>query len=165
MKNKQSGLSLLEILVVITIFSILGVVVTRSVLLTIQGSKKTESLVKVRENVDFAMTVIERQIRNADSITACPLSDPDIFSYSDSTGKTTTFSCVNIAGADGYIASGSGRLTNDTIKLTACSFSCTPGTSNNPSSVSVIVTAEDKSTVTGATSSFSTTNTIYLRNY
>ena len=96
----QKGMSLLEILVVVAIFSILGVIVTRSVLLTLRGSKKSESQVKVRENVNYALAVIERQLRNADSIVTCP-NDP---SFSDNLfSKFTAF----------------GRITPATSKITA----------------------------------------------
>ena len=62
-KKTLKGMSLLEILIVVAVFSILGVIVTRSVLLTLRGSKKSESQVKVRENVSFSLGVIERQLR------------------------------------------------------------------------------------------------------
>jgi len=72
MKTKtNSGLSLIEILIVITIFAVIGILSTRSVFLTLRGAKKSDSLVRVRENVNNALSVIERQIRNSEKVT-CP---------------------------------------------------------------------------------------------
>lgn len=163
--NKQTGMSLLEILVVVTIFAVLGVLVTRSVLLTLQGSRKTEALVKTRENLNFAMSVMERQIRNADSIIQCPNADPKILDYTDADGATTSFTCTNIATADGYIASGSARLTNDSINVLTCQFGCTIGSSTNPSSVTIDISATDKTATGVQNATVSVSNKIYLRNY
>ncbi len=164
-QKSQQGVSLLEILVVVTIFAILGVVVSRSVLLTLQGSRKTESIVKVRENLSYAMNIIERQVRNADSIPACPLTDPNTLTYTDTFGQSTSFTCVNIGQETGNVASGSARLTNDSITVTACSFACEPGTVNNPASIVVDITAVDRNALSSSTSSVSLSNKIYLRNY
>lgn len=165
----QRGLSLIEILIVITIFAVLGVIVTRAVALTLQGSKKSESLVSVRENLDYSMSVIERQIRNADSIPVCPNPDPKVLSFIDQNGNTTSLSCINTGLADSYVASGSGalatRLTDDSIIISTCSLNCSLGDSSNPSYVDISIQAQS-ATLTGAQNSSVTTNTrIYLRNY
>lgn len=161
----QKGMSLLEILVVVTIFAVLGVLVTRSVLLTLQGSRKTEALVKTRENLNFAMNVMERQIRNANAITECPNADPSILNYTDADGNSSSFTCTNISTQNGYIASGSASLTNDSINVLSCQFSCTPGTSINPPSVTITVSATDKTASGIQNSTVSVSNKIYLRNY
>lgn len=164
--NKQIvGMSLLEILVVVAIFAILGVITARSVFLTLQGSKKTESLVKVRENLNYALAIIERQIRNADDIPACPNPDSSLLNYTDSIGEPASFSCIDIGTDDGHIASGSARITNDRVNVTTCSFSCSIDNANNPPSVTVMLEAKDKSGTGAETSSVSVTNQIYLRNY
>lgn len=102
-KKMNKGLSLLEILVVITIFSVLGILVSQSVILTVRGTKKSESLVSVRENVNYAMGVIERQVRNSDKI-VCEESTETNLSYVDQEGNASDFWCV-IGGNDSYIAS------------------------------------------------------------
>ncbi len=163
--QQSKGMSLLEILIVVAIFAILGVITTRAVLLTLQGSKKSESLVKVRENIDYSLGVIERQLRNADSVTECPNSDTNIISYKDQEGNTSTFSCVNMGSADPYVASASARLTNNEVKITSCSFVCEPGTSVNPPVVSVTIEAQDANATGIETSKVSATTQIYLRSY
>jgi len=162
---KQKGMSLIEILVVVSIFAILAIITTRSVLLTLQGSKKSESLVKVRENLGYSMGVVERQIRNANAIAECPNSDANVVNYTDQNGNPASFSCVNVGSTNAYVASGSARLTSTEITVTSCSFVCTPGTSANPPLVSVTLEAKDAAAVGIQNSSVSTTTQIYLRNY
>ena len=111
------GFSLLEILVVITVFSMLAILTTQAVILTLKGTKKSESLTKVRANIDYSLAVIERNIRNADSIVECPNTDQTIISYTDENGSITSFSCANDSDG-GYIASASGRLTNSEVDVT-----------------------------------------------
>lgn len=166
-KRYEHGLSLIEILVVVTIFAILGIITTRAVFLTLQGSKKSESLVHVRENLDYSMGVIERQLRNANSVDVC--SNPNEIDYTDSDGNPGSFSCVGIGTLDSYIASGSGqltqRLTSNTIGITSCSFSCTTGISTNPTAVSIDITAQDASAVGIQSATVNSTTQVSLRSY
>lgn len=166
MKSKKNiasviGFSLVEILIVISIFSIIGVLTTRTVLLTMRGAKKSDSQVRVRENVNYALSVIERQIRNSESVT-CTASTT-IFNYISLEGTSTSFSCVT-AGSDKYIASGSGRLTSSDVVITSCSFVCTK-TGNNPATVKISIEAND-ATATGIEKGSVTAETeIVTRNY
>lgn len=64
----HSGFSLIEILVVISIFAVIGILTTRSIFITLRSARKSDSLVRVRENVNYAMGIIERQIRTAESV-------------------------------------------------------------------------------------------------
>ncbi len=163
--TNEKGVSLLEILVVTAIFAILGIITTRAVLLTIGGSKKTESLIKVRENLSNSMGIIERQLRNADSIVECPNSDSTVISYVDQQGNTTSFSCVGLGTGDPYVASGSARLTSNQIKITGCSFTCVSGGAANPSSVSISLDAQDAGLSGLQSAKVSTSTQIFLRNY
>lgn len=156
---KVPGFSLIEILIVITVFAVLGVIVTQAVVLTLQGSKKSESSVAVRENLDYSMSVIERQIRNADAVD-CVNSTLSNLVYTDQQGNQSSFSCNGSS-----VASGSAILTNSTVSVTGCSFSCVSGTSTNQPYVDVALTAQS-ATLTGAQASKVTANTrIYLRDY
>ncbi|MDO8341336.1 MAG: type II secretion system protein [Candidatus Woesebacteria bacterium] len=134
------GFSLIEILIVISIFSVVGILSTRAILLTMRGAKKSDSQVRVRENVNYALSVIERQIRSSESVT-CTASTT-ILNYVSLEGTSATFSCVT-AGTDKYIASGSARLTSGDIVITSCSFDCTQADQNKPPIVKVSIVAED----------------------
>lgn len=159
----SSAFTLIEILIVIAVFAILGVLATRAILLTLRGSRKSESVVRVRENVNYALAVIERQLRNAESINTSTCTGGRV-DYTDQNGVSGSFVCTNI-GAAGYIASGSARLTSSDVAVTACSFGCTAASGNVLPSVSVNVTAQD-ATATGVESAqVSSSTQIFLRTY
>ena len=158
------GFSLLEILVVITVFSMLAILTTQAVILTLRGTKKSESLTKVRGNIDYSLAVIERNIRNADSIVECPNTDQTIISYTDENGSITSFSCASDSDG-GYIASASGRLTNSEVDVTSCSFVCEDAVGETNPAVTVSVSARDSvlSALEGGEITISTK--IFLRSY
>lgn len=168
----ERGMSLMEVLVVITIFAVLGILVTQSVVLTLQGSRKSESIVKARENLDYSLSIIERQIRSASSVYSdssytapCPNTNPRAIYYLDQNGSRGSFSCVNTGADNSYIASGSARLTNDAVKVTSCSFVCTPGTATNPPLITVDVALKEAWASGVQSANVSATTQIYLRNY
>ena len=162
--NKK-GISLIEILVVITVFSILGILASRAVLLTIRGTKKSDSLIKVRGNLDYSMAVIERQLRNASQVSPCPNTDGLILDYLDAEGVAASFSCHDI-GTEGYVASGSARLTSDEIKVTSCSFICTPSSfAGLPPSISITLVGEDAIASGVESARVTVTSQVLLRTY
>jgi type II secretory pathway pseudopilin PulG len=163
MKKFEKGISLLEILVVVSIFAVLGILITRSVLLTLGGGKKSESLTRIRENLSYSVGIIERQLRNANSITPCPNPNPLTISYIDINGNAATFSCNDI-GTEGYIASGEARLSSDAVNVTDCSFICATG-SGTPSSVTISLEAEDASASGVENATVTTKTQVFLRNY
>jgi prepilin-type N-terminal cleavage/methylation domain-containing protein len=162
---KEKGMSLLEVLVVVAIFAILGILVARSIILTLQGSQKSESLVRVRENLDYSLSIIERQIRSANSVTPCPNIDTNVINFIDQNGVASSFSCVNPGLADSYLASGSARLTNDNVGIVSCTFSCTNSGSSNPPLVTIDLTVKDASSSANQQTSVTASTQIYLRNY
>lgn len=161
-KNINKGFSLVEILIVITIFAVIGLLSTRSVFLTLRGAKKSDSLVRVRENVNYSLSIIERQLRNSESVT-CPNPSTNILNYVSLEGTATTFSCVT-AGTDKYIASGSARLTSSDIIVSSCAFTCTVGV-NTPPSVKITVEAVDANSTTVEKGTVTTQTEIVVRNY
>lgn len=159
----NSGISLMEILIVIAIFAVLGVIVSSSLVLTIQGTRKSEALQRVRENLNYSVSVIERNLRNANAITDC--TNPLSVTYLDQYGKISSFSCVGVGGSDSYIASDSARLTSNNVQITGCSFVCTEPTDlSSPPMVTIDISAKD-SIFSGANSaSMNAQSKIYLRN-
>ena len=160
----RKGLSLIEIIMVVAIFSILGVLISRIILTTLRGSNRSDSLIRVRENLDYAVAVMERQIRNAEDATPCPNVDPLRVDYQDSNGVSTYFACANV-GTTGYIASGSARLTSSEVNVTFCSFVCSPAQGNVPPSVSFNLEAKDLNATGIEAASVTTSTKIYLRTY
>jgi type II secretory pathway pseudopilin PulG len=164
LKNVR-GISLLEVLVVVSIFAVLGILVTQSIILTLQGAKKSESIIRARENLDYSLSTIERQIRNANSVTPCPNLDTSIINYLDQNGVANSFSCVNTGQIGSYVASGSAHLTGDAVTVVDCSLACTLGGENNPSLVKIDLTLKDASASGIQSANVSASTQIYLRNY
>src|SRR3990167_11388670 len=106
-KKIEKGFTLIEILVVITIFSVLTILVTQTIIFSLRSTKKSESLNQARQNLDYAAQIVERHIRNADRIETCSGSPVTSISYYDAYGIASSFSCVS-----DYVASGSYRLTS-----------------------------------------------------
>ncbi len=156
------GMSLLEILVVVTVFAILAILTTRAVLLTLKGSKKSESTAKVRANVDYALAVMERNLRNADFITNCTTGT---ISYVDEQGDSASFSYIatgSLPDPNGAIASGSARLTSSEVDVTSCIFTC----SGTPfRSVVIEVEAQDAEVTGSEGGQISVSTEIHLRTY
>ena len=160
----KKGISLIEMLIVVAIFAVLGVIISRVILTTLRGSSRSDNLVKVRDNLDYALSVMERQIRNAESVSPCPNSDTTRIDFRDSNGIAAYFACTNV-GAGGYVASGSARLTSDQVAITACSLTCSPAAGRVPTSVDISLEARganqtgiERAVVTAATK-------IFLRTY
>lgn len=162
----NNGMSLLEVLVVVTIFAVLGILVTESVILTLQGAKKSESVIRARENLDYSLSIIERQIRNANSVSPCTGLPVTIINYLDQNGNPSSFACMNTGSNGSYIASGSAHLTGDAVAIiNPCSFTCVPGTESNPSYIKIELTVKDASSSGIQSANVSASTQIYLRNY
>jgi prepilin-type N-terminal cleavage/methylation domain-containing protein len=163
--KSEKGMSLLEVMVVITIFAVLGILVTQSIILTLQGAKKSESIVRARENLNYSLSIIERQIRSASSVAPCTGLSTQGVNYVDQNGVSSSFSCVNTGGGDSYIASGSTRITSTAVKVTSCSFTCTPGTTSNSPLITIDVALKEGSAIGIQSAEVSASTQIYLRNY
>lgn len=170
-KETVKGISLVEILIVITIFALLGLIVSSSLILTIHGTKKSDAAIKVRENINYSLSVIERNLRNAKSVTVCAEegdTNPDNYksiTYIDQYGVSSTFSCVNTGSDNSYIASGSAKLSSGDVNVTNCSFSCAqPEDLSKPPFVSVEISATNTGGSGVLNASVSAETRIYLRN-
>jgi type II secretory pathway pseudopilin PulG len=159
----KKGISLIETLVVVAVLAIVGVLVTSSISLSLQGTKKSTAMVHARENLDYSLRIIERQIRGASSTPTCTGSTA--VNYLDQDGKPGLFKCFS--GSDSYVASGSAnvRLTTNDVKVTACSFTCTPGSGSTPPSVTINLTVQDASATGIEGAAVSASTQINLMNY
>lgn len=170
-RNNKSvqGFSLIEMLIVLFVFAILAIVATQTLTLSLRGSKKSESVSKNRENIQYAVNVMDRLLRNARDIT-CATPSPatsNRVDYIDEYGNAAYFSCQTV-GTDTFIASNSAtaRLTSNTVRITNCSavFSCTNGV-GVPDSVDIRVIGQDANVVGAEGSTVDISTKILLRNY
>ncbi len=161
----KKGYTLIEILVVVVVFAVISLIATQTVILILRGTKKAESVSKVRQNLDYAMGSMERQLRSARSITsACNNSASSQINFIDQSGNVNSFSCVgtNQTGSASSVASSSADLTSSDITISSCSFVCAPATSNSPPSVTLSVTGSD---ITRQGASVTVTTQVTLRSY
>ena len=164
---EQKGYSLIELLVAISIFTVIILMTTQAIVLSLRSARKGESLITVRENIDYAFGIMERHIRSAESIESC--SSVQI-NYTDRWGKPAIFSCMG--GTSGYIASGSAvllRITSDEVEINCNSvdpiFTCPLPSGDAPPSVEIKVTGSKAGETAVEGASVSTNTRIQLRTY
>lgn len=162
----KKGFSLIEILVVITVFVVLAVIITQILANSLKSSRKSEAMTRVRTNLNYALEIIDRHLRNADSVvltTGCGLR----VDYLDSRKNPAFFECKPEGGGY-YIASGSGalsqRLTSNAVNLTSCSITCEE-LDNKPDRVNISVIGKDTALSGVEGTEVSVQTQILLRNY
>ncbi len=164
MKMKK-GYTLVELLVVIVVFSVVSMVATQTIVAILRGAKKSEGVTKVRQNLDYAMGTMERQLRQAKGITSsCNGTATSSITFNDQFGNPVTFSCVGINNGNqpASIASSSASLTGNDITLSACSFTCTAGSASSPSYVTMTATGAH---IAGQSQRVTVTTQVTLRSY
>lgn len=125
-----NGYTLIELVVVAAILGVIGVVSVSLFLSTLSGGGKSSGTNEVRSNGDFAITQMERMIRNAVRIESCSANSITILNPDDG---ITTFTGVGNA-----IASNSGILTGTNVQLDGgINFSCIEPDDGSPSSVNI----------------------------
>ena len=145
-KKINKGYTLIELMVVVAIFSIIALVASETIILTLRGTTKAEAISKVRQNIDYAMGSMERQLRGAKSVTSTCNNVPSTqISFIDQNNNAVTFSCVNVNSTNqlSSIASSSANLTSGNISISQCSFSCTPKSGNKPAYIQMTIVASD----------------------
>lgn len=131
------GLTLIEMLVVVSLVSLVGVMGTRFLFSTLRANRKSESLARIKQSGDYAIKIMAREIRNAQVVDTCGLSMSSI----SLDGAATVFTCNNV---QGYIEKDGASLTTggSDIALNSCSFSCDLGTGGSPDSVTISFTLQ-----------------------
>lgn len=161
----KKGFSLIEILVVIGLFALIGIVTSQAVLTTLKGSRVIDSEANIRQNVDYAMNIIERNLRNSKEITECPnTTDPTKIDYVDPSGQDQSIFYVS-SGDDRYVAvtSNDNRLTSNQVRVTNFSIICSPAIGNASAEVNVTITATDPNATSDEAATITTSNKVVLR--
>ena len=175
---REKGTSLVEILVTVAVFSILAIITTQSILLTLRGTSKSDSSIRVRENLELPLAVVERQLHNAREINNCSggvlvPEDPNhikyIIDYEDEYGDINPYFEFNCDPNNSYVASSSGTVTDQLLSndlvIDSCSITCTEGGAGVSPSVGITISGsrEGFSGIEGAGVELNTI--IYLRSY
>ncbi|MBI2040333.1 prepilin-type N-terminal cleavage/methylation domain-containing protein [Candidatus Microgenomates bacterium] len=74
--NRRKGFTLMEVLVVITVLSIIGVLMLVIFTRTLRGSNKSQAVLAIKQNGQAVLETMDKTIRNAESL-VCISSDPD----------------------------------------------------------------------------------------
>jgi prepilin-type N-terminal cleavage/methylation domain-containing protein len=165
---RNGGFSLIEMLVVIIVFSILAILATQSLATSLRGTRKSESIGHVRENIEYAMSIMERSLRTASELDCTPSSSSEIV-YRTFSNVEASFECTGT-----NIASSSGGITKNLINAvdvnivgcgTETTFTCNRGSGGNPDSVVIRVTAEEKDNTDIESAKYTSETRILLRNY
>lgn len=151
-RSTKRAFSFVETLVVIGMFAIISVIVSRATAVTLVGSRKSDASSLVRENLSFAVSVIERHLRSAREITSsCTGATASSINYLDQNGNPASFLCnpdvACSSTTNTYVASGSAlsRLTNpDKICITSCQFVCTSPAAGMPPTIRISIEGKSK---------------------
>lgn len=128
----KKGFTLIEILVVLTIFGIIALIGGQILTATIKGKNKAEATAKVKSEGNYVISVMEREIHSAQNIISC--SGNNRIDYTDADGKQKTF-YWDTGGSlikSGLISSPQ-NLTSSIASIITFSLTCSPAT--NPTQI------------------------------
>ncbi|MBI4067480.1 type II secretion system protein [Candidatus Gottesmanbacteria bacterium] len=122
MHNEGSGFTLVELLVVIAIIGIFFLSITQIFFGVIRSQSQSEITKDVKQQGDYAFSVMESMIRNAKDVTypSCGGSDTALTITNPDNGATT-FDC-----GGSQIASNSSSLTSTNVAVSNCTFVVNP---------------------------------------
>ena len=166
----KRGFTLIELLVAVAIIAGLGTVLAQAFFMTTRSNTKVEKLTDVKQNGEYALSIMERMIRNARSISASCTSDGSQVTPSAAIvspdGITTTLQCAlvgsvtRIASASSfgteYLTSGSVTLGGTSCDADSLNFYCT-SIAQIPKSLKVTFRLSQKGTPTDQFEKASTT--------
>lgn len=115
-RKKRGGFSLIELLVVMSLFVVVTYVVGQALFSTIKGNVKSDTTIRVKQNGSNAISVMERTLHSAKSV-ICTTAQK--ITYTDTAGVNGTYEC-----------SGNNILQNTSALLPAdvwagsCNFIC-----------------------------------------
>lgn len=135
MRNKK-GFTLVELLVVTSIFIIITTTIVSILFIILRGTKKSDSIVIVRQNGEQAMAQMVRIMRFAKSLdypASCDGVSKDHITVTAVDLSQTTFTCPASFTFPNFIDLNSTKLTNsDTVMVQSCSFVCTQQVGGSP---------------------------------
>jgi type II secretory pathway pseudopilin PulG len=126
-KIKNSGFTLIEIVVVAGIMALFSITLISVFLATVRGGNKSLLIQTVHQEGDFVLKTIRNTIRAAESVT-CSGTSADITTL---TGSVINFSLVDDNGVNRIASDSSTFLTGNKASVTALTFDCYSGLLNN----------------------------------
>lgn len=176
-QHTSAGFTLLELLIVIAVFSVISTIMVSILFVGLRGAHKSDLLNVIRQNGQTAMTQMVRNIRFAKSIddpitgnaTTCvnplgPTPMPFIVVRSLTDNLETTYSCTGTS-----ISSNSADLINTqafSVTPGSCSFTCLQPTAKDPPTITIhfILTTNAANNLVEANSSVPFESSVTMRN-
>lgn len=167
---KKDGFTLIELLITIAILGIIGGVGSAIFFTSLKTTSKAEIAKEVKQNGDYALTIMERMIRNAKSVSSCTGGTVTSLLITNQDGGQTTFA-FNLGTKIASVSSvplGTYYLTNDKVILTgiANNFTCMRVV-NRPDTVRINFSLSQANAAARAEETANTTfqTTVSLRTY
>lgn len=168
------GFSLIEMLIVVSVFGILGVVVTQTMSSSLRNSRKSEALGNVREEIDYVVNAMDKVFNRAVGLD-CANSTTEKISYINFEGINSFYDCSTFPEkiASGSAISLTREVTGEDVEILNCGstdpdgtyFQCITGTDGMPDQVRVQIVAKDSKTQGSGAAIYSVNTNILLRNY
>lgn len=151
----KKGFTLMEVLIATGIVAGLSIVIIQLFLTTVRSNAKTEIIKETKQNGDFALSVMERMIRNAKSITStCDGSARNSISFINPDNTSTTLQCNAATGVariesvgppSTYLTGANVTLGTTCDSLTPKIFTCDSDTLGLPSAVTISFQMRERS--------------------
>ncbi len=122
------GFSLIEMMIVISIMGVVAVIASGFLLVSLTASHKAEITKEVRQNGNYALSVMEGMILNSLSV-GCTDPSPTVkaLNVRNIDEGVTSFLCDEEAGRISSVSAGIGGsvfLTGTNVKVQDCAFNC-----------------------------------------
>lgn len=116
----KKGFSLIEVLVVLSVFALIAVIANQVLFPIFRGGGKTGAAIIVKQNGNYAVSVIQRELYSARQVSSCTLNEVQ---YTSADGQSVLLSCTHSGG----ISLGSSRsLTSTEVEVESCRITCLP---------------------------------------
>jgi type II secretory pathway pseudopilin PulG len=166
--RSRKGFTLVELLVVSGISIIITTTIVAILFIVLRGSKKSDSIVVVRQNGEQAMAQMVRIMRFAKSLDdTCPLPDDKsvTITAADASQTVYAFTCP-LNPPPNFIGLNGAKLTNDaTVVVDSCSFVCTQQAGSSPTiGISFILSKKNLSGLPEENSRIPFKSSVTLRN-
>lgn len=164
------GFTLIELLVVMSIFVIVGGLIVATLFISLRGSNKSETMAVVKENGNFALSQMVKQIRYARSLDApascVPTSNsPTLTITSLADDGQTTFSCP-VSQATPITSNSAALIDSNAVSVTYCSFTCSQNNLSEPPRVTIqfTLTSNNANGLVESSSSIPFQSSVIMRN-
>ncbi|HSW88355.1 MAG TPA: type II secretion system protein [Candidatus Saccharimonadales bacterium] len=166
--KKQRGFTLLELLVVISIISVVGLVVGGILTSTLRGSSKVTTVSNVKQNGDYALAQMSRVIRSASNLDVLPCGNPSAsvqtLTATQLDNTQTIFDCSGTT----ITANGTSLIDSSVVQLvpSSCMLICSQQSSADTPVVQIKFSLMQKNTSTFAeqTATIPFQTSVLLRN-